>query len=270
VTEAMRLIATDVDGTLLGPDKRVTRRTRDAFRRAQSLGGIHFALVSSRMPPSLAWIEEVLEVPCWKIAYDGVMVDGPAGDAARFERTGGIAIEDASRLVTGHSMTLTGVFSRDRWFCSVESDWSRREATNTRVSPEIVPDLLAALEQCHDAIHKLMFRDTAGKMAEMRAQVAATHLPSARWFSNSPTILEVVPGGANKATALEFLLSRLDIGSDEVIVFGDGPNDVPLFERFRNSVAVENAIPEVKRNARHSTARGDEDGVAQFLDSLMV
>lgn len=270
MTNAKRLIATDVDGTLLGPQKRVSQRTIDAFRRAQSLAGVDFALVSSRMPTSLSWIEEVLEVPCWKIAYDGVLVEGPAGEVTRFERAGGIAIDDAARLVAGHPMALTGVFSGNRWFCSSESDWSRREAANTHVSPEIVPDLMAVLHECRDAIHKLMFRDSESKVAEMRSQVAATLLPSARWFSNSPTILEVVSGEANKASALEFLLSQLGIASDEVIVFGDGANDVPLFERFRNSVAVENAIPEVKRNARYLTARGDEDGVARFLDTWLA
>lgn len=265
MTEARRLIVSDVDGTLLDPTKRISRGTRAAFQRARAQGVTYFALASSRMPASLARIEMALGVPCWKIAYDGVLVEGPANEPIVFELARGINTDEAVRLLTEYPVVYVGAYAGDLWCCNAESKWSAQEATNTEVSPSVTADMLAALEERRDSIHKIMFRDSEVKIAALRSRLEASNLRSARWFSNGPTIIEIVPSAANKALALDFLVTHLGIAPYQVTVFGDGANDIPMFDRFANSVAVENAIPALKSLARYSTNRGDEDGVAKFL-----
>jgi Cof subfamily protein (haloacid dehalogenase superfamily) len=265
VTDAKRLIATDVDGTLLGPDKRVSVSTRDAFKRLHAAGLIDIALVSSRMPTSLEQVEASLGVPCWKIAYDGALIAAPAGDATRLELAGGIEIEEVAALLDPSHIAYVGAYAGDLWVCNAQSEWSEREAFNTQVSPGIEPDLLGALARGGQPLNKIMFRDSESRIAALRSRLEHLELKSGRWFSNGPTIVELVCHTASKAAGLDALVGRLQVADEQVTVFGDGANDVSMFEHYADSVAVNNAIPELKARARHHTARGDQDGVAQFL-----
>lgn len=267
MTDAPRLIATDIDGTLLGPDKRVSAGTRDAFRHVHAQTGTGIVLVSSRMPASLRRIEAALGVPCWKIAYDGAVIDGPAGTAIAFPEAAAIDRAEARDLIAANPLDYVGVYCGDDWLCNASSTWSRREEHNTEVAARIASKLPAAFDMRDGPVHKIMFRDETTQIDALRARLAAAPLRTARWFSNGPTILEIVPDGANKARALDWLVKHLGIPRERVTVFGDGANDVAMFDHYPDSVAVANAIPAILARARYRTGRGDEDGVAAFLRS---
>ena len=82
--------------------------------------------------------------------------------------------------------------------------------------------------------------------------------------------IEVLPPGITKATGLAVALERYGVGFGDVLVFGDMPNDLPMFRWAGfGRVAVANAHPEVRALADEITASNDDDGVAVYLDAML-
>jgi hydroxymethylpyrimidine pyrophosphatase-like HAD family hydrolase len=82
--------------------------------------------------------------------------------------------------------------------------------------------------------------------------------------------IEICPPGVDKATGLAVAATALGVDPDDVLVFGDMPNDVPMFRWAGfGRVAVANAHPEVLALADEVTAANDDDGVAGYLDEML-
>ncbi|MEG0563259.1 HAD family hydrolase, partial [Anaerorhabdus sp.] len=81
--------------------------------------------------------------------------------------------------------------------------------------------------------------------------------------------IEVTNGGINKGLSLLNLLSALNIDEDECLVFGDSENDISMFQHFTNTIAVENAVEELKKLAKHICDSCSNDGVANYLEDYI-
>jgi hydroxymethylpyrimidine pyrophosphatase-like HAD family hydrolase len=86
--------------------------------------------------------------------------------------------------------------------------------------------------------------------------------------------IEVLPPGVTKATGLAVALQHYGVALGDVVVFGDMPNDLPMLGAVRaaggRSVAVANAHPDVRAAAEHLTSGDDADGVARYLEALLL
>ena len=109
---------------------------------------------------------------------------------------------------------------------------------------------------------------TEEDMERCRQKVAAA-CPDVYTMSVVPQWFDVLPKGVSKLTGFETLLERTGISPEEVLVFGDGENDVEILSKVPHSVAVANAIPEVKQVARHHVGASADDGVAHALLELV-
>ncbi|UDI77071.1 Cof-type HAD-IIB family hydrolase [Staphylococcus taiwanensis] len=81
--------------------------------------------------------------------------------------------------------------------------------------------------------------------------------------------IDITHKDVDKGKTIRFLQSLLNISSDQTIVFGDGLNDIPLFENARYKVAMDNAYPELKRKANLISIDNDRDGVIETLNTLL-
>jgi hydroxymethylpyrimidine pyrophosphatase-like HAD family hydrolase len=81
--------------------------------------------------------------------------------------------------------------------------------------------------------------------------------------------MEISASGVSKAVALSRLADELGVPADEVVAFGDMPNDVPMLGWAGHAVAVANAHPDVLAAADEITASNDDDGVAQVIERLL-
>ena len=105
-------------------------------------------------------------------------------------------------------------------------------------------------------------------MERCQKKVAAA-CPDVYTMSVVPQWFDVLPKGVSKLTGFETLLERTGISPEEVLVFGDGENDVEILSKVPHSVAVANAIPEVKQVAKHHVGASVDDGVAHALLELV-
>ncbi len=80
--------------------------------------------------------------------------------------------------------------------------------------------------------------------------------------------IELIPKGFSKATGVEEVISYYGVDEHDCYVFGDSNNDLPVFERFENSVLLEGEAPELAQIVKYTTESVDEDGLAHSLERL--
>jgi hydroxymethylpyrimidine pyrophosphatase-like HAD family hydrolase len=259
-----RLVATDLDGTLVHSDGTVTPRTRAVLAAAEE-AGVVVVFVTGR---PLRWARDVFEHVGGHglaIISNGALVWDVAGDAPALERPiepeDGLAACRAIReavpgtayaVETLHGIGLEPGF-RSRYPLP---DGAGRAPVETLLA-EPVLKLLAR----HEELEPQEFWDRAEAVAGRRVEIT--------WSSTS-TLLEMSAAGVTKATTLERMCSALDIDAEQVVAFGDMPNDLPMLQWAGTSYAMANAHPTVRAVADHEAPTNDDDGVAQVLERLLL
>ncbi|HEX7147818.1 MAG TPA: HAD family hydrolase [Actinomycetota bacterium] len=260
----IRLVASDLDGTLLLPDETVSERTRAALAAAKE-AGITVVLVSGRQPRSLGPIAERIGVGGIAICANGALIwDLDAGTLVDATR---LAADLAARLVHALREAIPGVLfavELERGF-GHERGWAEDPAT---VRPEALE--ADALELITGPVVKLLLRHPTLAFAELadKARQAIGDDAVATWAGLR--LVEISAAGVTKAYALERLCDRLGIDASEVVAVGDMPNDLAMLQWAGTAVAVANATQEVLEAADEVTAANVEDGVAQLLERILA
>lgn len=259
-----RLIATDLDGTLLRSDNTVSQRSRDALAAAVAAGAAHIVVTGRSVP----WTRHVLD----DLGYDGLAV---CGQGAQVYDAG------AHRLLT--SVTL------DRQLAGLALAKIEAEVGTVAVAasrdglagevligegyvyhPELpVIHMKDATELWAAPINKLYIQHPGGLGDDELARIAqevAGDLVGVTMAGEG--IVELLPLGLTKATGLSLAARRLGVTAADTIAFGDMPNDMPMFAWAAHSVAMANAHPDLKAVADEVTASNDEDGIAVVLDRI--
>lgn len=260
----IRLVASDLDGTLLLPDETVSERTRAALAAAKE-AGITVVLVSGRQPRSLGPIAERIGVGGIAICANGALIWDL--DAGTLIDATPLAADLAARLVHALREAIPGVLfavELERGF-GHERGWAEDPAA---VRPEALE--ADALELITGPVVKLLLRHPTLPFAELadKARQAIGDDAVATWAGLR--LVEISAAGVTKAYALERLCDRLGIDASEVVAVGDMPNDLAMLEWAGTAVAVANATEEVLEAADEVTAANVEDGVAQLLERILA
>ncbi|MEU7571599.1 HAD family hydrolase [Micromonospora sp. NPDC049240] len=264
--EPPRLVASDIDGTLLTDDRTLSPRTARVLARIAA-AGTPVVLVTGRPIRWLKLVYDQLAAPLPAICANGAVVYDPAADEVL--RADPLApellAEVARRLraeVPGVSFAVEIVDSRQmrheshyplRW--DADADAIRAvESPEELLAVPAVKLLVRAGEQDPD----VFVRVVAGALEGL---AEATH-------SSYSGLIEVSAAGVTKAAGLAWYAARLGIDERDVLAFGDMPNDVPMLTWAGRSVAVANAHPAVREIADEVTGANTEDGVAAYLEKV--
>lgn len=261
-----KLIATDLDGTLLRGDGTLSDRTRAALAAVEQ-AGIRVVLVTgrpSRCVPAL--LEDI--GPYAVITANGAAVHTSDGTPARVWPIRPLA---AARLVARVRKAVPGVsfaveYDRDFGHEPAYPSWSfgeealelvgAAEGLLTRTPGRPVLKILAH----HPTLPLDDFYEQARRTAGPNAET--TH-------STGLSLVEFSAPRVTKATTLLAWSGALGIGTHEIAAFGDMPNDLPMLTAVTHSYAMANAHPDVLAAARHRAPSNDEDGVAQVLEQFV-
>jgi HAD superfamily hydrolase (TIGR01484 family) len=260
-----KLVATDLDGTLLRSDETVSERTREALAAITAAGAAHLVVTGRAVP----WTRHILD----DLGYDGLAVCGQ-----------GAQVYDAGehRLLT--SVTL------DRQLAGLAI---------AKIEAEVGPLLLAASRdgldgevlvgpgyRVHDGpLPVVPIRDASDlwsaplnkvyvqhptlsddELAAVATQVAGGLVGVTMAGAG---IVELLPLGLSKATGLSLAARRLGVKAADTIAFGDMPNDIPMFAWAARGVAMSNAHDDLKAIADEVTSSNEEDGIAVVLERLL-
>jgi HAD superfamily hydrolase (TIGR01484 family) len=258
-----RLVATDLDGTLLRSDGSASPRTVAAVRAVEA-AGIAFVVATARPP---RWMHELLPVVGERgiaICSNGAFVYDVARRSVTAEQT--IARDVLLEVVADLRREIPDIA-----FAVETTAGYGREAAYSSQHPE--PDELA-IGELADLIDPLpgkllarsadldgdRFVDSVARVIGERAIVA---------FSGSAGLAEISAAGVTKAAVLAEWCDDLGIAASDVWAFGDMPNDLPMLAFAGRAFAVANAHPDVLAAADSVCGSNDDDGVAEVLEQIV-
>ena len=267
-TRQARLLALDVDGTLLTDELQITSTTFEAVQWVISQG-VHVVLASARGPNALYSIMEELDITGLAICYTGALTCKLNPDrhfSVEVVNEQRLSISSA-RLVLSKAMELgisIGWFVGEHWYIPKWDQAIRQESMITGVTPIVDPDLM----HFEDAPHKLQ-AIVAETALIPRLNILASGLPGdcAGQFSYE-TYLEVIRTGVDKATALLALGQQLGITPSEMIAIGDMDNDIAMLHMAALGIAMANAPDNVQAEADWVTDTNNRNGVAIAIERL--
>jgi Cof subfamily protein (haloacid dehalogenase superfamily) len=262
----VRLIATDLDGTLLRAGGVVSQRNKDALRAARE-AGIDVVLVTGRPPRWVDEIAEELELDGVAICANGAILYDLATKEVVNENL--LPADTLRRIVEALREVVPGVgfaFERSNGltlephFHTVYDD-SEEEGVRRAAGEVFLDAPVAKLLASHPGVEFEELLVAAVEAAGTEAVV--TH-------SGDSGLIEVSASGITKAFALEELCAERGIAADEVVAFGDMPNDVLLLKWAGRGVAVANAHPDAIDAADEVTESNNDDGVAIVIERLLA
>ncbi|MFF9918751.1 HAD family hydrolase [Streptomyces globisporus] len=260
-----KLVATDLDGTLLRGDDTVSERTREALAAATAAGAAHIIVTGRAVP----WTRHILD----DLGYEGLAVCGQgaqvyhAGEhklltsltldrqlaglalskieaevgplhlaASRDGLEGEVLVGPGYRVQEGPLPYLFVDDAREMWTAPLNKVYIQH--------PELDDDALA-----------FAARAAVGSLVDVVMAGAG--------------VVEILPLGLSKATGLSLAARRLGVKAADTIAFGDMPNDIPMFGWAQHGVAMANAHDDLKAVAHEITASNEDDGIAVVLEELL-
>ncbi|MFB4275630.1 HAD family hydrolase [Nonomuraea sp. MTCD27] len=260
-----RIVATDLDGTLLTSDGTVSPRTRKALRAARTAGA-DIVFVTARAPRGIREIAGQAGVTGTAICSNGAIVY----DLATDEITASSPLDPraAREVAQALAQALPGI--------GLAVETGRNVLTEAAYTRRVEHDLafyreVGSVFDEDQPIVKLLALSPAHTADEMYAAVSAAigHLAEVT-YSGVEGLLEISAPGVTKAVTLDRLCRERGFGAGDVVAFGDMPNDLAVLMYAGAGYAMANAHPLVLSAAAYRTLSNDEDGVAVVLESLLA
>ncbi len=263
---APKVVATDLDGTIVRSDGTISVRTREALRAAQRAGAL-VIVVTGRPPRWLDGIAEATGQHGLAICANGALVYDLATDQVVDSRP--IPEDTVRELMRELRVAVAEIHFAVE---CVDGQFIHEPGYIPKWTPEagtIVGDIMSSLTR---PVAKLLARregmPSDALLGLARAAVDA-HLANVT-HSSIDGLLEINGRGVTKAATLERLLADRGLAAADVIAFGDMPNDVELLAWAGHGVAVANAHPEVLAVTDEVTLSNDQDGVALVLERIFA
>lgn len=266
MTQAVRLVVSDVDGTLVDKQKQLTPGTVAAVKRLRD-AGVAFTIISARPKSGMLPIAEALDLDEPMAAFNGGIVFHRGG---RVDRHDTIDPEVARGVLAlaADAPVDRWVFADDRWYASTDVGVHvdhERIASNQQ---PIVTDDFAALLDRADKI--TLVSDTPAVLIDLHARAATAFAGRATIVQSQTYYLDVTALTANKGDGVRALAGAAGVPLEQVAVIGDQANDLPMLMIAGVSIAMGNAPDAVKQAAQHVTAGNDADGVAHAIDTIIL
>lgn len=266
--ERPRLIASDVDGTLLDPMERVTPRTRAVVDRVVA-AGVPLVLVTGRPPRWIPAIIAALGHAGLAVCANGAVIYDAASDQVRHAITvDPLQLRDAAAAVrTALPDARLAVERPGRAAAELAGEQFLAEQGYTHPWPGGDSVTAPRDELLGQPATKLLVRQPGASsdlMAGAISEVLGTALDVT--FSTGQGLVELSAPGVTKGSGLAIVADEFGIPAEDVVAFGDMPNDLPMLHWAGCGVAMANAHPTVLDAADEITAPNTEDGLALVLE----
>ena len=262
---AIKLIALDLDDTLLRNDLQISPRAKAAIRHAVERG-VAVTLATGRMFASALPFAQELGLDLPLITYQGALVKYADGRVVYHRPIPlGIARELVDFILPyGHHLN---VYLNDELFMQQDSPEGQRYAAIAKVPVHLVADLrdIIVTEPT-----KLVVIAKEPQLDVLAEDLQLNFGNKINLTKSKPYFLELAHPLATKGKALATLAKSLNIEAHEVMAVGDSPNDLDMIKYAGFGVAMGNAVEEVKKYARYITCSNDDDGVAEVIEKFVL
>lgn len=264
-----KLIAMDMDGTLLNSNKEVSERNLKAIDAAIKKG-IHVVLATGRVLSSAQHYAKKLDLKNYIIASNGaIIVD--SNNKIVFSKP--LDVNLVNRIIEiGNKYSVYNHFYDENTLYSntyVKEivEYYRQRESDFKFT--IFKELQELLDQNEMKIYKFIFIDDEPKKLQLISEELQTleYINLTKSFSNN---IEVMNIEASKGEALKFLGEKLNVPRDQIIAVGDNENDLTMIQYAGLGVAMGNGEEIVKDSADYVTLNNDEDGIAKVIEKFIL
>lgn len=265
----IKLVAIDLDGTLLNKDKIILERTKKALIEA-SKRGVYVVLASGRPIKGMLRLIKELELDKntnYVINFNGAAVNNTVNLDSIFNCN--LTIDEMLEIeafAKEHNIHSHAFVNGD---CYIEEDG---EYSDVEANINHIPLFLTKYEDfdknCY--VNKYMFADDPNKLKEIYPLIPKEFFEKYTVVFSAPFFLEFLNKETNKGKAIAYLCKYLNIDASEVMAIGDEENDYSMLEFAGYKVAMENANPKLKAIATHITSSNNDDGVGKIVEKLIL
>jgi Cof subfamily protein (haloacid dehalogenase superfamily) len=262
----IRLVVSDIDGTLVRHNKTLSEGVVAAVQRLQD-AGVAFSLISARPPSGMLWIAAKLGLTGPIASFNGGTIVKPGGDIV-FADLIHPAIAARTLAVFDRPSVATWLFADGNWYArTTQGEYVARERKAANVEPMIVGRFEGLLAR----VDKIVAVSNDGALLEQLDSEAAVTLGPAATVCRSQTYyLDVTAPRGNKGDGVAALAAAFGFPLASVAVLGDQHNDLAMFARAGMSIAMGQAPEEVRASATHVSRSNEEEGVADAIDRFIL
>ncbi len=263
---AVRLLLSDVDGTLVTSEKALTARSVEAVRRLHD-AGVLFAVTSGRPPRGMEMLVEPLALATPVAAFNGGLLVDPDMTVLEERAVPAELVAPALELLESFALSAWVYRGADWYVRDLHGPHVERERFTVQFDPTLVESFAGLVEDVAKIVGVSDDHDAVERAAAAAAEQFGEHVSASR---SQPYYLDITHPEANKGCVVRYLASRYDIPTEAIATIGDMPNDVLMFAHSGLSIAMGNAGREVQRAARRVTASNDEEGFAEAVERLIL
>jgi Cof subfamily protein (haloacid dehalogenase superfamily) len=261
----IRLLLSDVDGTLVRSDKSLSEGSVEAVQRLYG-AGIQFAVTSGRPPRGMEMLTEPLSLVTPLAAFNGGLLVEPSMEVLEEHTIPDEFVDDALQLLGSFGLSIWVYRGADWLVLDRDGPHVAHEARTVQFEPTVV-DTFEGLTHVAKIVGVSDDYETVTTAAQTTRDKLGEHVAASR---SQPYYLDVTHPEANKGSVALFLAARYGLETEEIATIGDMPNDVLMFAHSGLSIAMGNASDEVQKAARRVTSSNDDDGFAYAVDEFIL
>jgi len=261
-----RMVAVDLDDSLLGDDLNISESNKKAIFEASNRGIVVTVATGRMYRSALPYIEQLrLDVPV--ITYQGGLIKNALSREVLYHCP--VPLEIAMEVIkkTSSDNVYLQVYVDDEYYMEEYNEFSELYRINVGVAGIPVGSLNQFLKE---APTKLLIIDEPSRILEMKEEYESLFGEILHVTISKPNYLEFTHRDATKGKALEYLAGILKIDQKEIIAIGDSYNDISMIEYAGLGVAMGNAQDEVKKHADFVASTNNEDGVAEVINKFIL
>ena len=262
-----KLIALDMDETLLQPDKTISKKDKEALIKAQEMG-IHVVLATGRPLFGIKKYIDELEIKDneYAVCFNGAEVNKiDLSEQIYNKKLDGTDLKYLVDLSKKLNVNMHG-FDKKGCFSEKMSKYTELEVTLNHIDLNLVK--YSDFSDDHEII-KLMYIDEPDYLSNVIKNLPKEAYNRFNIVQSAPFFLEFLNPKADKWYAIEALANHLGIKNDEIMTFGDANNDYSMVKNAGLGIAMGNGIDELKKVAKFVTVPNYENGVAYALNKFI-
>ncbi|MGH4037501.1 MAG: Cof-type HAD-IIB family hydrolase [Sphaerochaeta sp.] len=266
----IKLICTDIDGTLLNDEHKINDLDKKMLKKAVEEKNIPLILTSGRFKSGLTNIQKDLGFSTGISCFNGCYIESDE-----------VVLRDVRLNIDNITQLLPIIKSNGSFpilndlehaYMEGKGDFYHRLNSffpNTSVSTSF-DKLLKKWEKINYSSHKIIVMDKdPNNLLITKKLLDNSDVSGISTFLSAPTILEIVPYGVTKANTLDIMCEKLNITKENVMSFGDFNNDIEMIAESGYGIAMKNAIDEVKSVAFDVTLSNNENGIANAINKYI-
>ncbi|NLQ39964.1 fructose-phosphate phosphohydrolase SppA [Streptococcus mutans] len=273
MAKEIKLILSDIDGTILDNNHQVDAHLRDTITELKK-ESIPFVLASARSPHGMFPIAQELNLGANPIAcYNGALI--VEGNKEHYQTLieHGLSKADVKKIVALIKKQFPHIsinfYSGGDWVVEEIDQWVQIEANITKESPDI-RNFDTLLTDDSIPIHKLLLIANAQAIQEFFTYLKRVNFEDASFYLSKDNYLEVTSQSVSKENALLEIAKYYDISLSQTMAIGDNYNDIPMLKLAGLGVAMANAPQAVKNEADIETVSNNDNGVSKVIEDYVL